>query len=170
MFEIKTGTVPRGPAKTPLAVALLFGLFALIFGGVGVGMSIPCIRASRWPTAPGTVLESSLRTSSSKKGGNTHACSVRYEFEVGGKRFTGDKLEPFVVYTSGNGPYEDLKRYSPGAACEVHYDPENPNESCLRPELGVLQWVFTGVGFLMLVIGIGIGFTGWWQRGAPGRA
>ncbi|MEK7470233.1 MAG: DUF3592 domain-containing protein [Planctomycetota bacterium] len=170
MFEIKTGTVPGGRLKTPWGVALLFGLFALVFGGVGVGMSVPCIRASRWPTTPGKILESSIQTSSSKKGNSTRACIVKYEFETGGKRFTGDKLEPIVVYTSGSGPYEDLKRYSPGAACDVYYNPEDPVESCLRPEMGVLQWVFSGIGALMLALALGLGFANWWQRGAPGSA
>lgn len=170
MFEVKPGSVPRGPSKTPIGVALIFGLFALIFGGIGVGMSIPCIRASRWPTAPGTVKESSIVTSNSKKSRNSRACSVRYEFETGGRVFTGDKLDPFRVYTSGNGPYEDLQRYAPGASCTVYYNPEDPSESCLRPQMGLIQWLFSGFGLLFLAIAVGVGFTSWWQRGVPGSA
>jgi hypothetical protein len=168
MFEVKTGDVPRGRMKTPWGVALLFCLFGIIFGGIGVGTSIPCIRASGWPTAPGKVLDSSIQVSNSRKGNKTRACIVKYEFVVDAKVYTGDKLDPFIVYTSGNGAYDDQAKFPPGAACTVHYNPEYPAQSCIRTELGVLQYVFLGVGGLMLAIAIGVGFTSWWQRGMPG--
>ena len=170
MFEIKTGSAPRGTGKTPLGVAVIFGILALVFGGVGAVLTWPCLRASRWPTAPGKILESTVVSSRSAKSGGSRACKVVYEFQAGGKRFTGDKLDPVTVYSSGNGPYEDQRRFAPGTACEVHFDPEDPTRSCLRPEMGVLQWAFSGVGLLMLAVAAGLGFTGWWQRGIPGSA
>lgn len=169
MFEVKPGraVVAPGIRANPAAVFIL-GLLALIFGGIGVGISVPSFRARGWPTVPGTVISSTIHTTRSSKGGSSHACRVLYAFRVGGTRYEGRKLDALEVHSSGRGAYEDQEIYAPGKPCVVHYNPEDPSDSCLRPGPGVLQYVFLTIGALLfggMVLAMGVG---WWKRGQPG--
>ncbi len=155
-------------ARGGLAPLLVFGLLALIFGGIGVGISVPSFRARGWPTAPGTVLSSSIHTTRGSKGGTSYACRVLYEFQVDGIRHEGRKLDALEVHSSGSGAQEDLMTYAPGKPCVVHYNPEDPSESCLRPGPGVLQIIFLTIGLVFcagVLLALG---SAWWKRGQPG--
>lgn len=169
MFEVKPGQAAVAPGvRGSSAHLFVFGLLALIFGGIGVGISVPSFRARGWPTVPGTILSSTIHTTRGSKGGSNHACRVIYEFRVNGTRHEGRKLDALEVHSSGRGAYEDQATYAPGTPCVVHYNPDDPSESCLRPGPGVLQIVFLTIGSLAfggMVLALAVA---WWKRGQPG--
>ncbi len=87
---------------------------------------------------------------------------VSYEYEVGGARFTGKRLEYGLVLASMDKQQADLflAKYQKGAAVNVHYLAEHPDVSVLEPGLQeestlvIIIWVmgaFALVGMLMCV-------------------
>ncbi|MCE9584315.1 MAG: DUF3592 domain-containing protein [Planctomycetes bacterium] len=166
VYQIQRGAIPKQPGAGGAGCGLF--VFGFILSTVGFGLAWPCFRASRWPTVPGTVIESSIQTSRGSKGGTSYACRVSYWFMLNGTRYSGDKLDPVKISTSGNGAQEDHARFAPGTACEVHYNPEDPNESCLRPGPGAFQWTFITIGFLFFCGASAVWAVAWWKRGVPG--
>jgi hypothetical protein len=171
LHELPPGSHPRSPfAVHPARVLFgcIFGGIGLIFACVGVGMLWQYWRAARWPTAPGVILTSRVDSQRGSKGGTTYACLVTYRFQANGREYTGDKLEPMTVYSSGSAAREDNAAYAAGMECTVHYDPDDPaGNSCLRPRAGVFQWIFFGIGSLFALVGFIALVAGWWGRGGP---
>lgn len=167
MFEVSSGRVQKMPGEASAAPMVVFWLLALVFGGVGVGLTYPSFRARGWDTAPGTVLTSQVHSQRGSKGGSTHACRVVYAFEVAGRRYEGRKLDMLEVHSSGRGAFEDQAQFAPGTACVVHYNPGDPSESCLRPGPGALQIVFLSIGTLLLGGALLATAAWWWKRNVP---
>jgi hypothetical protein len=169
MFEVKPGQAVVAPGvRGGMVAVVILGLLALIFGGVGVGISVPSFRARGWPTVQGTILSSTIHTQRGSKGGSTYACRVSYTFQVNGARYEGRKLDALEVHSSGRGAHEDQATFAPGKPCQVHYNPDDPSESCLRPGPGVLQYVFLTLGAVLcggMVLAMA---AAWWKRGQPG--
>ena len=113
---------------------------------VGVNLIYLAHRSASWTEAEGRVIAKKVICSSSK-GGVTYNPQVVYGYEVDG-----------VVYYNNNYSYgfgsaakygfiggrkeaaeESLEHYRIGSVVPVFYNPENPEQSCLKP--GGLNWV-----------------------------
>lgn len=141
---------------------------AMVYVLLGPG---PAVASSTWPTTPGVVENHEFTTS--LKGvrpilGVTPAYRgfrVKYRYEVGGveyandrRSYSGDPAEG--LRDTAEGRRELNERYPLGQACTVHYNPNNPAESCLEPGGGTTEiavgWVlsafFLSLGLLQLVV------------------
>ena len=73
--------------------------FGLIFLGVGVGAGFFSVRTltqadamRTWRETPAAVLSCDLNVSHGSKGGASYCVSARYQYEVKGVRYTGDRV------------------------------------------------------------------------------
>jgi len=130
------------PSKDLFPQILLFG--GAIGSAVGCAVSaarktIALRKALRWPSVPGTIIESRTIYGSKKRD-----YRIRYVFVAGHEitgstpRLSGDwfwntnQMEAFVA------------RYPAGREVEVFYDPENPRRNCIdrKDRRGIrLLWV-----------------------------
>jgi hypothetical protein len=121
-----------------VAAAGGFGLVALL---MAVGMCGYVLRASRWPTTRGRVIASGAEEFRARPQPDDrvrrtmYKPSVVYEYEVNGRRYTGDRLTLGVV-ASATFPWAARRtaaKYPVGREVTVYYDPNSPGESVLRP-------------------------------------
>ena len=170
MIEIPAGSASaagRGAPGCSGSGGWIFLVFGLVFGGIGLGMSVPCWRASGWPTAPGVVTKSELLSHRGSKGGTTRRLHVFYTFTVNGVTREGDRLDAIPISTSGDGPFQDQREYGAGTPVQVHYNPGDPGENCIRTSLGPVQWIMNGIGVLMAMIAVAVLYGTWWKRNSP---
>lgn len=106
----------------------LFGVFA---------WTIIRIELSRsWPTTPGKIIESEIKTGFESSGNNDytwmHKPSVKYQYQVNLQVFTGDNVWFSQISTSWkSGASKRLEEYPVGTAVEVIYNPIFPSDSLL---------------------------------------
>lgn len=125
--------------------------------------AIAVARASQsWPTAPGTVLASEVDTSLrllSKNRDYKHVPTVRYAYEVAGKRHEGDVIQFGLTEAASRSVAEQtIKPYPVGGKVKVFYDPQDPTKSVLETseKAGrgrvVGGWILTGVPFVTMAV------------------
>ena len=111
------------------------------------------LNALRWPATTGRVLEATIDRS--RHGGfssGRYEPRVRYEYEVAGRRYIGDRLT-FGLLALRSSVYaaEKLFRQKPGDAIRVHYDPRRPERAVLRPGTTFMTFWVLGIGLVFLV-------------------
>ncbi|MGA9751572.1 MAG: DUF3592 domain-containing protein [Acidobacteriota bacterium] len=152
-------------AQSPVMRFFFSRVFPLIFIAAGAGVAyagwlgLAKARASTgWPTAPGTVVASSVerRESRGNKGTNvTYHAGVHYEFQVDGATFSGDRVA-YGDYGSSSASHARgiVNRYPKGRGVTVHYKPGSPEESLLEPGLKGQTFVLPGIGLIFLLAGL----------------
>lgn len=112
--------------------------------------------ARHWPTAPGIITSAQI-----VRGGTvrtpTFAPVVRYDYEVGGRRYSGERLRPGYVKVGSNAAAERmLQRYPVNQAVPVRYDPAHPGSSVLELETSSSPLITSAAGAVLLLLGGGI--------------
>ena len=69
-----------------------------------------------------------------------------HRFTFDGRPHRGRRVRPVEIYGALEKALDDETRYSPGNACTVHVDPDDPEASVLDPSAGVVPWALGGVG------------------------
>ena len=140
-------------------------VFPLIFiaAGAGVGyagwLGLAKARASTgWPTAPGTVVASSVERQESRRNRKTsvtYHAGIRYEFQVGGATFNGNRVA-YGDYGSSSVSHARgiVDRYPMGRSVTVHYKPGSPEECLLEPGMKGQTFVLPGIGLIFLLAGL----------------
>jgi hypothetical protein len=143
-------------------IGILAGFATLLFGFA----TLAKIKAtSAWPSVDGVVVASGtivhVHTDSEHRLDETrmHEPTVRYEYEVDGRKYSGDRITLARVARTGDFAAAMLARYPVGEGVRVHYDPKDPKSAVLRPgDTRGIEILFTvAVGF----IAIGASFV-WW--------
>lgn len=165
-----------GPAFAQASAPVYWQIFALIFVVLALVTWPICAwfivtgRAARaqalasqsWPTAPGTVLESKVDTSLrmlSKNRNYKHVPTVRYAYEVAGKRHEGDRIQFGLTEAASKSVAEQtIKPYPVGGKVNVFYDPKDPAKSVLETsdKAGkgrvIGGWIMSGVPFVTVAV------------------
>lgn len=156
--------------KTSMRDKVLVIIFASVFILAGIGCLVYAIInvqrawASRsWPTVQGVVLSAEVKRSQTKHGNTTtwsYRAVVRYDFQVDGKPYSGDKIS-FVDFGSRNASLANTRanRYAAGKTVTVHYDPSNPQICVLEPGFSVFAWMSLIGGFGFLSVGAALGYV-----------
>jgi hypothetical protein len=125
-----------------LQFATAYALCAIACGLIMAGrMSIRrAADSEKWPVVQGVVLETSV-AAVREEGRQRFRPSVRYNYEVDGKRYEGSRLqwasEGFRKFTRAR---RLLDRYRTGNTVKVHYDPSRPATAVLLTgHAGVLR-------------------------------
>jgi hypothetical protein len=102
--------------------------------------------ASRdWPKTQGIVVNSSVEEWFSARGGYSYTLVANYRYDVGGKRYAGNRVRLVNQRQPGDQQQglQELAKVAPaGKSCVVYYDPANPTKSCLLPGTSSFHIVF----------------------------
>lgn len=159
-------TAPDPRPLTPRARlwSLLWAAIAFAIAGSMLRTMVtewPQYRASRaWPTAPATIITSSLDSARNSRGSTRYYPILAYTFRLGDSTYRGTALRLGAPYfhTVAEGELA-LRPYGEGATVPVHYDPGNPTLSVL--ELHALSWTDRLlVPMALVALGIGV-FCAW---------
>ncbi len=122
---------------------LLFGAGCFPLGAGGFAWRMVNLfqaqASHHWPVARGLVLNSRIRVKKSLERGRAgfkyyYYPKVRYEYTVLGKRYVNDTIGFGVsTFFYHRGEAERLTVcYQAGAHVDIHYEPDDPRQSCLR--------------------------------------
>jgi len=159
----RVDSVSSGGRTPPPALRFFFSyVFPYIFVVVGAvvafwgGRGLLRARESvQWPVAHGVVMESSVRSSHSSKGGTTYHAAIRYEYTVDGVVHSGDRVA-YGDYGSSNSSHARgvVNKYPVGKKVEVHYMPGNPDEALLEPGLQAQAFFIPAFGVVFFLAGV----------------
>lgn len=135
-------------------------IFFLLIGAVsmlaGFRMLAAGLKVRRWPVVPGRIIERGIgpaTTTGASRPGRYFEPRVKYAYEVGGRTFVGRRIGLATA------AYDEEKaaRMAHGLpdTVEVHYDPRDPGNACLRPSSYMLASIGLLVGIVCLAIGVG---------------
>ena len=152
--------------ETPRLIMIpFFSIFALAGTGILLGVIVPMWTnwwsAKSWVEVPGEVIWSRIK---SHKGDDstTYSAHVFYRYEFGGTTFRSDRHSFSKVNGSHSSAREKLANYPKGAAISAFVDPEKPENSILRRELGGSAWFSL---FPLPFMAVGFGGLFWLLRG-----
>jgi hypothetical protein len=134
---------------TVFPAVMVFVAFILIV--IGVFDYRKTRRLRRFPTAPGVVLKSEIYETHERKFG-TH---ILYRFEVGGRVYESDRFfhgQQHLSYGK-KGAQKKIAPYPAGQAVQVHYHPENPQQSIVETKslIKIYFWSAFGITVGMII-------------------
>jgi hypothetical protein len=113
-------------------------------------------RAAEFPKATATITHSEIEVRQGSKGGKRYVLNVRFEFTVGGQKFTGTRLRYYPDDGSSRSAVEEPRsRYPVGVAVTAYYPPSDPTLAILHPGVegtDCLRALFA-IGLTLLVVG-----------------
>lgn len=119
----------------------------------------PGVASQTWPTTQGVVL-AHQRCFLGRSRGYQEGFLVKYTYQVGGVVYENDRrsFRQTDVAADGfsdneEGRRELNERYPRGKPCTVHYNPDNPAESCLEPGAGATAFVLGAISAFLLGLG-----------------
>lgn len=111
------------------------------------GEAINGTSCSNWPLAQGTVTASSLKKVE-KKWGESYEAEIRYEYQVNGKTYSGDRIQ------FGSSAFKDaaatVAKYPINAKIGVRYEKANPAASALEPGFNQLPVLASLLGAILI--------------------
>ncbi len=146
--------------KAGRVIALVIGTVCLLAGTgaaiYGAWVLSKARASSDWPTTPGVVVNSEVRTthSSGRDGSSTtYHADVLYEYTVDGENYSADRVW-FGQYGSSSRSEAagTVRDYPAGKQVKVHYSPDDPETAVLEPGATWSSYMVLGIG---LVIGLG---------------
>ncbi len=137
--------------------ATLWCGFILVMDFAVLGQIAWEIAAVRFPTAPGVVTKSEVRTTYGSKGRRNYHPEISYRFTVDGREWTGmEKADKKLSNSRRQSAALKVAAYPVGAPVNVAYDPAAPASSILEPglqpghlHLALFLVPFNAIGFLL---------------------
>lgn len=141
--------------------SLILGLILTVGGAIAViafgpGRVMEAYGSESWPSTSGQVVRTELRTSRGRRSGTTYYVDVFHAYQVGGKDYQGDRysVNGDASFSTKSRAVDFASSLPAGSEVSVHYDPDDPARSVLRPGGAGKAWLNLGFGFLVLGIGV----------------
>ncbi len=145
-----------------VAVAL-FGVFLLFGLGFSAVFAVPAwqvVRARSWTPVPCEILDSEVEDHPADDG-DTYSVELRYRYEVGGRKYVGDRYTFLGGSSSGSESKQRIvDRLPPGTRTTCWVDPADPSEAVFergftRDYLWILlPLLFVAIGAGGIVLGL----------------
>jgi len=153
--------------NSPAILVVVLVAFALVLGGFGTYRYTQGRDSASWPTVSGTITYSHAE-SSRRSGKMEYRAAVKYRYTVGGKAYTGRRINASDEYQKNLGSANDILRHYPvGATVTVSYDPEEPGSSLLEAGVPGNTYVMIAAAILCLLGALAIGVSALRRRGQP---
>ncbi len=141
------------------------GVFLILMGFLSLQQGR---QVKSWKLVPGRITRSALeekRVETSHEDGVKrtevgYAPMVEYEYQVEGQSITGRRINLVEKQGTQKAGQKVLSKYPVGATVQVHYDPDNPQESVLETSAGVSSIIFILGGLVLVAAGIAITIFG----------
>ena len=139
-------------------VAEIFFILGVLLSAFFVWQLVKGVRARKWPTTEGRVLESQVTKETSYDDGSsstTYGAEISYRYEVDGEEYNS-KRRSFADYRSSNLRRAEkiVARYVPGGLVTVYYRPDQPDDSVLEPGMSAGFFVFLILPIGFMAIGV----------------
>ncbi len=128
-----------------VSLAIPLGLWIAYKGAL---MAVEASQSTTWPTAPGQIVASHVRTSVShgRHHGTSYTPVIDYTYLVAGTTYTGTMIAPGRNWGSKSS-YAAVNAHVSGTKADVRYDPAQPSTSVLEPGLHAVSFGQTLGGF-----------------------
>jgi len=140
--EVSASSEPRRPTRGGKGAGCVIG-FLLVFLLFGLAFAVPffllpmwrTFDARTWDAVPCTVERAWVETHSGDDG-STYSIGVVYLYEVGGRRYAGERYDFFIGSTSSReGKTEIVEGLPPGVQTTCWVDPDDPTSAVLSRSL-----------------------------------
>lgn len=160
----------RARDATPVLILYpFFGIFALAGSGIMFGLIVPMWAdwwaAKSWVEVPGVVIWSRLATHHGSKS-TSYSPHVFYRYEFAGTTYRSDRNSFGKINGSSSKARSQLDGYEADKSIRLFVDPEHPERSILRRNLGNNAWFSL---FPLPFMGAGFGGLYWLLRGRGKR-
>ncbi|MCY0998850.1 DUF3592 domain-containing protein [Myxococcus sp. MISCRS1] len=150
------------------AIAALLAAVGVLFVVAGLKDVQRARRTLSWPTAPGTIrsaeeFERRLPVAGPAEPRIHYEAVIHYEYTVG-RVLVGTstlRVDP-AAYTNPEHAQSVLRRYPPGQAVRVAYNPADPTDAVLEPGAHAPSFVRLGVGLGLVALGACIPLVARW--------
>lgn len=156
----------------PFFLTLFFALFlavGLAILGFGLRSLSLSKQAEEWPTTQGRIVSSDFITNTDDDGA-TYQTKLKYDYNVAGRDYTGDKIAFGYSASSGRAFHREIYEALPlNAQVAVRYDPNDPSRAALS--FGVNQSILFLLifGGVWTIFTLGMGAMFWMtEKGAGG--
>jgi hypothetical protein len=112
---------------------------------------IELIRSNDFKKTTGNIIKAEVIDKSGRN--PTSTFKVNYTFKVGDHSYTGHRVS-FYDNNTYRGARSYAQRFPIGTEVPVYFDPQNPTESVLLPEVSWVTWVLVGISLFLMIIGI----------------
>jgi len=111
-----------------------------------------------WQTCEGIITYSEIEHSRGRR--SSHEGSVRYNYVVDGKQYTGDRYKIGYYGAQVRGQAQKIVSAHPvGAVVTVYYSPSSPEKSVLDPGVHWPTFIALGAGIILLFVGARLAFA-----------
>lgn len=147
---------------------LFISVFYLVgFGllGYGIRSAVRSNAAADWPTAPGSIVNLALDSSTDSDGDTTYEVKVNYIYTIASKVYKGSTLALGYTSSSGKEAHEKIhQKLKNSQSVQVRYDPADPDSSVLS--FGMHRSIQLTFAFALTWLAFVIGFTVLWWLGS----
>jgi hypothetical protein len=128
-------------------------LIGIVIATAGIIGLQPALRSLHWPATQGEVITSEI----TRQAGQTRA-RVRYRYSIDDKTFTGGHIAYHGSRSLPGLPAVTaeaiVRRYPPGSAVSVYYNPLDPVRAVLEPGAGAAITLPLVAGGLFFIVGL----------------
>lgn len=137
-----------------LAHAFIGVVFAM---GVWTDLDLTTLwRSKRWPTTKGKIISAEIRQENEERNDERgyYTAHVKYKYTVDGVEYVSNRIcsrtpLPFDMYGES---YENASLYRAGKTVLVYYNPEDPEQSVLKPGIRPKHIIAVLMGFVGVVL------------------
>ena len=123
--------------------ALIIGIAFGLLGGYGV---VKSLSAQRWETVEGKIVESRASRGSRSRS----EPQIVYEYQVAGRLYKSEKIAFLFVTSSESDVFETVSKYPPDAKVTVYYNPADPAQAVLEPDVSIFSVLILIAGISLL--------------------
>jgi hypothetical protein len=128
---------------------LVFFSLCLVISGYGGWLFVNGVRSRSWPSVPGRITASRLKTISTSGSGSSRFSKVlvlEYSYDVNGQSYTGSRIAmlPKGWFSLGR-PAALHAMYPAGTEHSVYYDPAKPARCTLTKGVPASTWSFYAI-------------------------
>lgn len=152
MAQLPIQPQPR-PSGGFLGLAAVLAIVGgLIAGGIVAKDLMKCASAMGWPTAKGSAVTGYVQAWESNRRSVVYEAAVSCEFEVGGAKYVCSRVYPTAMkYSTREDAEGELAATTDPT---VHYNPSDPNDSCLTTKPNTRTLVCLGIALAGLAFGV----------------
>ncbi len=151
MLETLTKVIQAALKGDEQSLSLIAAVYMLLVCGYSVFYQV---RMSRWPSVPGKLRHTKIRTFGARErvlADQDYVADALYEYEVDGTPYENSRISPWVIVASHNVRFilhRQLNRITigPDGEIAVHYNPQRLENSVLKTPRAVGQLITMTIG------------------------
>ncbi len=160
-----------GQLGASIGLPMLAGVVPLALAALLAFVTVRVKKAERWVEGRARIVRSGVATARHRFQGESstvrNAASVAYEFQVGDRTFTGERIS--IGFGPADNVGEVLKRYPVGREVPVFHDPQDPTSCVLERQPPVSLGCLWAGGLLAMLVYAGIVALFWNGQSLDGQ-